>query len=292
MKIAIITCADHPQGVSEDQPLFMALKQAQIDFHICIWNHPHDWSQFDVCLLRSVWDYHEKPADFIRWAQTTSKVCTLLNPVDVIEWNRDKKYLKELSEHQINIAPTIWLTKQTNIQLYAEIIKLPKSKTYFLKPTIGADSSGTFRFTLNTIDKAQTHLNQWLDKQDMILQSYLPSVESYGEVSLIFIGNQYSHAIRKIPVAGDYRVQDTFGAKDMPHQPSEKETQIAYAVNHFIINKFKKLCYARIDLLIDHKNNAVINEVELIEPSLFFHHKKDAANTLVNAVSSKLYYKR
>ena len=199
MKIALITCDKLPQGVIEDQPLYNALKRAAIEFHICIWDQTHDWSQYDVCLLRSVWDYHEKSEAFMVWVQQVSQVTRLLNPAEVIEWNSNKNYLKELAAHQLNIAPTVWLTKGSDINLRNEIVKLPESPQYFLKPTIGADSSGTHRFNVKNIDAAQEHLNHWLVHNDMMLQSYLPSVESYGEISAI------SAAAVKLPCSTNNR---------------------------------------------------------------------------------------
>lgn len=287
MKIAIITCSEHPQGVIEDKPLFDALIQSNINYEICIWDQPNDWSKYDICLLRSVWDYHEKFENFIKWTHEVEKVSNLSNPLSVIEWNSDKKYLQELHGHEINIAPTIWLAQHSIIDLKSELSKLPDAHQYFLKPTVGADSSGTFRFNTEEIEKAQQHLNQWISSHDMMLQSYLPSVESYGEVSLIFIDGKFSHAIRKIPVKGDYRVQDTFGATDTPHKASQQEINIAVSTVDFIKTKFGQLSYARIDLLQDVKNQPVINEIELIEPSLFFHHHHPAAHNLINSLINK-----
>jgi hypothetical protein len=41
-------------------------------------------------------------------------------------------------------------------------------------------------------------------------------VETEGELSAIYFGGHFSHAVRKIPLPGDYRVQDDFGAHDEP----------------------------------------------------------------------------
>lgn len=284
MKIAIVTCERLPQGIAEDQPLFDALKSAQIEFQICVWSDTVDWSQYDICLLRSVWDYHEKSTAFMTWVHQTSQVTKIMNPSEVIEWNSNKNYLKALSEHHINIAPTLWLKQHSQTPLEDAINQLPESDTYFLKPTIGADSSGTHRFMPKALEAAQTHLNQWIVKHDMMLQSYLPSVESYGEVSAIYFGGDFSHAIRKIPVNGDYRVQDTFGAKDIAHTLDGDEFKATEAANTFINKKFGKLAYARIDLLKGDHGQVFVNELELIEPSLFLQHGPNAAELFVTKI--------
>lgn len=287
MKLAIISCARLPKGVAEDQPLFIALQQhPDINYDICIWDDPHiNWEQYDVCLLRSVWDYHEKSEAFMRWIRSASAVTKIINPPEVIQWNSNKLYLRAMQEHGLPIAPTLWLKQHKDCLLSSAIQQLPESERYFLKPTIGADSSGTFRFNPSQLNSAQVHLDQWLQSHDMMLQCYLPSVESYGEISAIYIGDQFSHAIRKTPVNGDYRVQDTFGATDQAHILTTDERTVSNAAMIYLIKKMGPLSYARIDMLIN-KNQVVINEVELIEPSLFFHHHPIAAQRLINQLQS------
>ena len=52
-----------------------------------------------------------------------------------------------------------------------------------------------------------------------MLQPYYSSVETEGEFSLIFFNGQWSHGVQKVPVSGDYRVQDDYGARDYPWTP-------------------------------------------------------------------------
>ena len=54
-----------------------------------------------------------------------------------------------------------------------------------------------------------------------IFQPYLETVETTGEWSSIHFGSELSHCVQKVPVAGDYRVQDDFGASDRFVDPSE-----------------------------------------------------------------------
>lgn len=271
MKIALITCSKHPLGVEEDAPLFKALNQSGIAHDICVWDQANDWSAYDVLLLRSVWDYHERKDEFLRWCQVRSQHTLLLNPLPAIAWNSNKNYLKALSQAGLSIAPTHWFTADSENDV-AKACQQLGGEQWFLKPTVGADSSGTLRFDASQWQQAQNHLEQHLNHVDMMLQPYLSSVENRGEVSLIYFGQQWSHAVIKNPVAGDYRVQDTFGASDHPYQPTPAELEVSSAVVDFIHQQFDGLCYARVDLLNDAHGHPLINEVELIEPSLFLHH--------------------
>src|SRR5690606_7608107 len=44
-----------------------------------------------------------------------------------------------------------------------------------------------------------------------MIQAYLPSIESEGELSLLFFGGRFSHAVRKRPKAGEFRIQSQYG---------------------------------------------------------------------------------
>jgi hypothetical protein len=52
-------------------------------------------------------------------------------------------------------------------------------------------------------------MNQLLSGQDLLIQPFLASVKTKGEVSLIFIENEFVHAIKKKPTQGDFKVQGT-----------------------------------------------------------------------------------
>jgi len=285
MKIAIITCSKLPQGVKDDLVLFKSLRHKGIEIDICDWNMQTDWSQYDACLLRSVWDYHEKLSAFSSWLSETSKQSKIINPQEVVIWNQNKKYLAELEKFGITIAPTTWLTQNQTFNL-ADWCESQTSSSFFLKPVVGADSSGTFRFqnTDEDIALANKHLNKWLPKIDMMLQPYIKSVETFGETSAIYFAGSLSHGVRKVPIDGDYRVQDTFGAKDQPYTLSPAEMALSKACLEYFRSKFGGVLYVRFDFLHDEQGTVFLNEAELIEPSLFFNHEPKAADSFAQAI--------
>jgi len=278
MKLAIITCQKLPKGVTDDQVLLTALNELEIKTETLAWNADVQWSKFDACLLRSVWDYHESPKQFSTWLTTTSLQTPIINSKNIILWNQNKSYLKDLADFGITIAPTLWLQKERTESIKQLIQSMP-TKQYLLKPNIGADSSGTLRFENNQqgLKQAQRHLNEWLPHVDMMLQPYLPAVETFGETSAIYFNGSFSHAVRKIPQNGDYRVQDTFGAKDVIYQPNAAEMALSKACVNYIKNRFEQVMYARFDFLHDANGTVFLNEAELIEPSLFFNHAPQSA---------------
>ena len=118
-----------------------------------------------------------------------------------------------------------------------------------------------------------------------MVQPYLASVETHGEVSAIFIDGVITHTVRKCPVPGDYRVQDDFGASDEPFPLSEADLELAHRVVDAVEGD---LVYARTDFLRDDDGALRLTELELVEPSLFFRHAPHAAEALVDAVCRRV----
>jgi hypothetical protein len=192
--------------------------------------------------------------------------------------------LRELALKGANIAPTKWITRGVQVDLIEIMEKLETSRG-FIKPQIGACASDTFRFTLDNIVEAQAFLNAQLH-QDMMVQPYIASVETEGELSAIFIEDGFAHGVQKIPVAGDYRVQDDFGASDTLYTFTDKEIQMMREVLQHI-PEYEDLLYARFDYLRDDKGTLLLNELELIEPSLFFRHCEATAISFAKAITKR-----
>ena len=217
------------------------------------------------------------------------KVSHLSNPLALVEWNLDKRYLKELAIEQ---PPTHWIEQQTLTQEELQehldkVINVCEDQGWqkaFLKPSIAASAVGTLRFNLNEEEvnsRIQKHLQEWLPKRNMILQPYVEEVEEQGECSLIYFNGQFSHAVRKVPVKGDYRVQDDYGASDMPWEaPITWQKRCEQMLKSL---KYMPL-YARCDFLTNAKGEPWLIELELIEPSLFFRHDKESPQRFAQCI--------
>ena len=277
--IALATCATVPDWEVDDRVFHAALETRGIDARQHVWDDPAvDWTRFDLVLIRTTWDYQEKREAFVAWVRQVP--VPLYNPASIVEWNTHKSYLRDLEAAGIPIIPTEWLPRGTT----ADIASLCEQRGWpraFLKPCIGATSRETTRFDAGD-PAAQRHAERLLEHEDLMLQPYLSRVETDGELSAIFIDGELTHAVRKVPVSGDYRVQDDFGAKDYPIEfPDVPLAKRAVgAVN-------ENLLYARADFLIA-EQGLLLTELELVEPSLFFRHSRDAAERLASAISNRL----
>ncbi len=91
--LALVTCTGAVDLDADLSLLVRELPEARVE----IWDDPAvDWAVFDVVIIRSTWDYHERRDDFIRWARHVESVSDLWNPFELIEWNTDKRYLLDL----------------------------------------------------------------------------------------------------------------------------------------------------------------------------------------------------
>ena len=116
---------------------------------------------------------------------------------------------------------------------------------------------------------------------DIILQEYIAQIVTQGEISLVFIAGQFSHSILKKPAPKDFRVQLQFGGTWIPTVPSATVLAQAQA----IVNSIQEpLLYARVDG-VEISDDLVINELELIEPSLYFKFNKESQDRFAESVS-------
>jgi glutathione synthase/RimK-type ligase-like ATP-grasp enzyme len=290
MRIALASCSKLPAWEVDDRPLEAALRARGVDLRVVPWDADVDWSGFDAVLLRTTWDYQDRAADFLAWLDRVGPQTTLLNPLDVVRWNLDKRYLRQLADRGVPVAPTVWLEPGQDVDL-ADILNEQGWTRAFLKPVVGANARLTRRFTPETVGAAQAWLAPVLATEGMMLQPYLPAVETFGEVSAVCVDGRVGHGVRKVPAAGDYRVQDDWGATDTPYAFSEADLAL---VEHTLqaaaeaLGRPEPLCYARVDLLQDEDGNWVLTELELIEPSMFFRHGPETADRLADAVVRRI----
>lgn len=293
MRVALVSCVDLPDWEVDDLPFHEALRARGVVFSQPAWSDPSvDWSSFDVALLRTTWDYaHQVPA-FVAWAERAATQTRLLHSAAVVRWNARKTYLRDMEDKGIAIAPTQWLDEHTDLSALRAQLLAWSSPKGFIKPVMGQTARETLRFTTDEagVDEAMAHLTRLLPVEPMMLQPYLPAVEQEGELSLLWLGEGWSHGVRKVPVPGDYRVQDDFGAHDEPLPMSEE--LVAFGDRVMAAARAclgdEALLYARVDVLRMPDGGLVLNELEIIEPSLFFRHGPDAAAQLADGLLSRL----
>lgn len=249
----------------EDKVLMDLFLSKGLDIEQVIWNDPTvDWKQFDLAVLKSPWDYHEKFKEFTAWMDHLEALnIKMLNPYHIVRQNIDKHYLQEISDSGLAVIPSSFFEKDSRPQLREFFTKFNAQKLV-IKPCVSASAKNTMTVAADNMSERQQQLHGFLKEESYLVQPFVEEI-GQGELSLIFLGNEYSHSVLKLPKAGDFRVQHFHGGTIRHYEPSAEPIKTAQVY----IDKHAAGClYARVDGLFV---NGVFQlmELELIEPYLF-----------------------
>lgn len=272
--IALVTCARFPKLQRDFQHSIGAFQDEGAETSIVVWDDDQvDWSSFDGAVIQSTWDYFENHSKFLAWTERVQTKTRLINNAEVVRWNSDKRYLIDLEADDVSIVPT-------------EIVDDPKNfeqtqidaETFITKPTVSANSIETY-----VVDRKDLRTKVRSYETPLLIQPFREEI-SEGEVSVMYFDYVRSHAVRKTPKPGDFRVQDGWGGTvarctDVDFGPFDK---IALE-----IGKRWDLAYMRIDgVIVD--DRVEVMELELIEPELFFRFEPSATRRYCDAILNRV----
>lgn len=282
--LILATCRDVPSLHHDDRPLLDALEDRGIRPRICSWDDPSvDWGSASLVVIRSTWDYVPRRTEFVDWARRVDVATTLWNPADVIAWNTDKTYLRELAEDGIATVPTHWLDAGSQADL-AEVLDRNGWERAVVKPAVSAGAVGTVRLQRGDAARHQAHLDALLSVGDVLVQPYVERIESAGEISVLWIDGAVTHAVRKRPRPGDFRVQEEFGGTEELVALDDELVSVAEAA----LAHARGCRYARVDLVEGPDGQDWLIELELVEPQLFLTHSTSAAERMADAIADAL----
>jgi glutathione synthase/RimK-type ligase-like ATP-grasp enzyme len=242
------------------------------------WTAPDALDGVDAASPLMVWAYH---LDAEMWLERldvweTASV-PMANAPAVVRWNTDKSYLAQLAEAGAPVVPTLAVDAVTPEALAEAADRFGPSLV--AKPRISAGAHRTARIEDGV---AQAGLPQG----PALIQPFLPAVAEEGELSLLFFGGQFSHAVTKVARPGDFRVQPQYGSTLTRVAPPDE----ALAAARMVLEAAPRdLAYARVDLIRIEDGSLALMELELIEPDLYLRHAPDRtqafARALLGAVS-------
>ena len=233
----------------------------------------------DLVMPLVAWGYHR---DHIRWmkacATWQAAGLPMMNPASVLAWNSDKSYLKRLGEAGLPVPPTLWSEQITPDQVAAAFDELGTGELV-VKPR-GSGGGG------QTTRRARGEALREAPDGPALIQPFIAALESEGELSLLFFGGRFSHAVRKRPRAGEFRIQQQFGGLYAPEpDPDPVALELARQV---LATVEEELLYARIDLARGAEGQWLLMEAELIEPDFYLNHAPDGGEAFVAAIADRL----
>ncbi|HCA09925.1 MAG TPA: hypothetical protein DEO71_22310 [Chryseobacterium sp.] len=269
MKIAIVGYKKQErltQGVTndEDADLLKFLTGKGLDVVPVIWNDENvDWTIFNVAIIKSPWDYHNHLPAFLNWLNQLEKLnIRVLNPVEIIQWNSHKKYLKDIAENGLPVIASAYIDKGSDFD--GRFFDLFGTDRVVVKPCVSAGAHNTVVVTKDNLNERTEEIRRFLTTEDYMVQPFTEEIKN-GEWSFLFFNGQYSHCSLKTPKQDDFRVQHYHGGSISYPTPDPIHIEQAGA---YLKSLPEPTLYARVDgVLIN--DSFTLMELELIEPYLF-----------------------
>jgi glutathione synthase/RimK-type ligase-like ATP-grasp enzyme len=262
---------------AEAAPIRAALGARRISFRR--WTSAGDLSKFALIMPLIAWGYH---LDVPRWYRALEEWETeglpFANPVQTLRWNSGKHYLLDLEVKGVAVVPTI-ISHELRPEELEQARETFGAGELIIKPSISAGSAGTYRLGPGAAIPFDVL------RREMLIQPVMDAIMDEGEYSLFYFGGQYSHAVLKRPVEGDFRVQPQFGGRVVSVDPPAQARALA---EEAIAAAPSALLYARVDMVRDGEGGFRLMELELIEPALFLDQAADAGKMFGDAVLARL----
>ncbi|MHC4994750.1 MAG: ATP-grasp domain-containing protein, partial [Planctomycetota bacterium] len=189
----------------------------------------------------------------------------LENALPIMEWNLDKRYLRDLSANGIAIVPSVF-RQRFDAPAAADLFTGHTCDEIVIKPCVSANADDTFRLNAERFHDRQDELSALFDHRPHLMQPFVPSVVQQGEYSLFYFNGLFSHCVLKTPKPSDFRVQEEHGGILKSLDPCDELLE----AGHRAVTVLKPVpLYARIDLVL-YQGHYALMEIELIEPSLYF----------------------
>lgn len=240
-----------------------------------------DWSSFAAAVLRTTWDYFDRIGEFTAWLDRVAEATTLLNPAPLVRWNVDKHYLRDLEDRGVHTVPTVFVEQGTAAPL-AELLRAHALPEAVIKPAVSGAARHTYRIDPGNVAVLEPVWAERLRHEAMLLQPLQRDVLEHGETTVVVIDGRATHALRKRPKPGDFRVQDDHGGTVHPHEPSPPELALA---EQAMAACDPQPVYGRVDMVRDNDGRLAVMELEVVEPELWLRLQPAAAERLADAIA-------
>jgi glutathione synthase/RimK-type ligase-like ATP-grasp enzyme len=258
----------------DDWPLVRAaLDRDGVDSVAVVWSDPSvDWSAFDLVVANGAWDNIHHPDAFLAWVAARERDGTpTVNSPATLRWNLDKRYLRELEAAGVPIVPTSWVEPGADGD--GAEVSLPEGEVV-VKPSISGGGHRTARYRPDEHGDARAHCRDLVASgRTAMIQPYQAAVDELGELGLVFLDGEYSHAIHKDPMIRR-------GAGPRESLIDNQVVRPATASDHHIdlgrraVAAAARLVgpptYARVDIVEGADGEPALLELELLDPVLFF----------------------
>lgn len=280
MRIALLSIDDLSGYVTDDELVVEPLRELGYAAEFVSWQRSAvHWHEYLAVIIRTTWDYQNHLAEFLSVLQQIESQTRLANPLEVVRWNADKVYLRELAGRGTKIVPTLWSKGCIESRRIEEWFRQLQSDEIVVKPTVSANAQDTLRLRRGAVDVAA--LSRLFDNRSCMIQPFMRGIEEEGEFSLFYFNGDYSHAILKTPKQADFRVQEEHGGIIRSIKPT---ASLLAAGKRILQRVSSRLLYARLDFVRDEREEFALMELELIEPSMYLRQAEHAPRRFAQAI--------
>jgi len=282
-KCAFLTLDETGDFVIDDEHAIQPLEALGWQVSTLSWRQKTiPWSDFDIVVIRSTWDYWNDVPLFLDTLERIDRATNLANRLDLVHWNLSKIYMRDLAQRGIGIVPTLF-ADSLRADFLAHYRRELGANEIVVKPVVGANGDDAYRVPAGATPERLGKIVARFRKRDCMIQPFMTNILAEGEYSLFFFNGRYSHAILKIPAESEFRSQEERGAEILSTAPQAKLLQRAQQAIDTIS---PAPLYARIDLVRDARDDFLVMELELIEPSMYLRMDPQAPEQFAAAIDA------
>ena len=241
-----------------------------------------DWASFKLAVFRTTWDYFDRFPEFTAWLKRAERLVPFINDARTVWWNLDKHYLGDLERRGVAIVPSVY-HEAASPETLPELVARCGWDEGVLKPCVSGAARHTYRVNAANAAALQETLAPVLAQEAFMYQPFVRDIQIGGERSVMVLDGVATHAVQKVPKAGDFRVQDDHGGTWSPYEPTADE--IAFA-QRAIAAVDPHPQYGRVDIVRGNDGAIQLMELELIEPELWLRSMPEASARFAAAIAA------
>lgn len=280
--IVLATASDQPAITASDRLYAGALERRGFPVVGAPWDGPR--AAFDgaaAVVIRSTWGYYRASDAFRDWTEAMAAASRLFNPIGLVRWNLRKDYIGKLAAASVRVPQTHFVACE--VDAIDKVFAKTGWSRAVVKPLTGASGYSVELVTREGIARSVSRLAAEARAGGVLVQEFLPEIAD-GELSLIYFDGVFSHAVRKRPSQGEFRVNSRFGATRSAEMPSRAVTGQGAAA----LRTLPELpLYARVDGVV-RDGALIVIEVEVLEPALFMEFDPSSAERFAEATLRRI----
>lgn len=266
-RVVLVTCRSWPELSDSDAALAEALSTRGVEVAARPWNAAplDDFADADLVVLRSNWDFHHELGAFEAWlGAVEASPARLCNPASLVRAYLDKSWLVEPGVGGARTPATVLVRDVNAIAPVLDWMTSRHLDRAVVKPVWGASGHGVDLVGIDELDAVCRRRLADPSPRPLLVQEFMPQIAD-GELALVFVAGEYSHALRRQPAAGEFRVNSQYGGTSTLAPDVEAGT---IDVGRRVFRALPQpVTYARIDV-VGRGDDLTLMEIEVNEPAL------------------------